>query len=383
MYNTVIDDHLFTKMRKTYFLTIFLCLSFSLLGGPLPKDKEAKIIKVFPEADIDKSGDLSIKEIEQVLPELPEKYQEVLTKFLKKVKAKSIPISSNRNKDTKSNISIADFKYGEHERQAFDLYLSESETATPLVVFIHGGGFKKGDKSSFQNNSTLLELLKKGISCASINYRFCYENEAGLLGCLMDSKLALQTLRYHSKKWNIDKDRVVLYGGSAGAGTSLWLGFRDEMADASSENPIERESTRVKGMIAKGVQATYHFERWPEVLKSEKKSASTEAMLMYAKPEEALGKLKATHSIQRELDMLAWLSVDDPAVYVVNGQKDSVINLADPKHRGLSLHHPLHAKALADRAKETGLKNHYIFAKGIDLKSNEEIQILDFILKFI
>src|SRR5687767_13529665 len=42
----------------------------------------------------------------------------------------------------------ADVAYGPHERNKIDLYLAESKTPTPLVLFIHGGGFRAGDKSS-------------------------------------------------------------------------------------------------------------------------------------------------------------------------------------------------------------------------------------------
>src|SRR5512143_3966059 len=39
-----------------------------------------------------------------------------------------------------------DEKYGPHEKQAFDLYLVESNKPTPLFIWIHGGGFQGGDK---------------------------------------------------------------------------------------------------------------------------------------------------------------------------------------------------------------------------------------------
>jgi acetyl esterase/lipase len=42
----------------------------------------------------------------------------------------------------------ADVAYGPHERNKIDLYLAESKAPTPLVLYIHGGGFRGGDKSS-------------------------------------------------------------------------------------------------------------------------------------------------------------------------------------------------------------------------------------------
>ena len=66
---------------------------------------------------------------------------------------------------------VQNAKYGPHERNVLDLWKAESETPTPLVVYIHGGGFRGGDKRSVR--PALLKLcLEAGISVAAINYRF-------------------------------------------------------------------------------------------------------------------------------------------------------------------------------------------------------------------
>jgi hypothetical protein len=367
-------------MRWIFLIFLILSCPLVVLGVVIPKDKAAKILKAYPEADTDENGELSFEELEKAIPQLPQKFQKPVQAYVKRVRAQQ---KGSNSSNLAPKASLLNYEYGAHERQVFDLYLADSENPTPLVLFIHGGGFKKGDKSKYAKNSLLKQLLDKGISCAATNYRFFNQNEAGLLGCMMDSKRALQTIRYHAEKWNIDKDRILLYGGSAGAGTSMWIGFRDEMANSESEDPIERESTRVKGIVATAIQATYHFERWPEILNSKNKPEPQEKNEMYASPANALLALNASHSIQRELDHLEWLSSDDPPLYVVNQQKDSQLDLSNPKHRGPSLHHPLHAKAIADQAERVGLKDCYIYAPGIQLKPHEDIDILEFILKYI
>ena len=63
-----------------------------------------------------------------------------------------------------------DISYGPYERNVIDLYLAQSEDPSPLYVFIHGGGFRGGDKSNIPPE--LLEgFLEMGISVAAINYR--------------------------------------------------------------------------------------------------------------------------------------------------------------------------------------------------------------------
>ena len=116
-------------------------------------------------------------------------------------------------------------KYGSHPRNNFDIWLSESEKPTPLVIYIHGGGFVGGDKSKYHTSEDLVRFLDSGVSVAVINYRFMNEKPYGILGSLNDSKRCVQYIRYHSEKYNIDKNRIACSGGSAGAGTSVcgWL----------------------------------------------------------------------------------------------------------------------------------------------------------------
>src|SRR3954452_14394278 len=65
---------------------------------------------------------------------------------------------------------LADVKYGPHQRNVLDLWKAKSDRPTPLVVFIHGGGFRQGDKSQL-SPGLLTPCLDAGISVAAINYR--------------------------------------------------------------------------------------------------------------------------------------------------------------------------------------------------------------------
>jgi len=71
---------------------------------------------------------------------------------------------------------------------------------------------------------------------------------------------------YVMQSLNIEPENVAMYGVSAGAGASLWLGTHDELADAEAEDPILRESTRIKAVGALVTQSTYDIIDWEEVL---------------------------------------------------------------------------------------------------------------------
>lgn len=143
--------------------------------------------------------------------------------------------------------TMANVPYGTHERQVLDFYKAKSTRPTPLLFFIHGGGWVAGDK---KNPGGLDQCLKAGISVVSINYRYSWQAQiAGVnppvKAPLEDAARALQFVRSKAKEWNIDKERIGATGGSAGACSSLWLDFHPEMADPKSDDPISHESTRL------------------------------------------------------------------------------------------------------------------------------------------
>lgn len=107
----------------------------------------------------------------------------------------------------------------------------------------------------------LVDMLKSGISVASIEYRFIPEATADgvvppVKAPLHDAARALQFIRNHATEWNIDKARIAASGGSAGACTSLWLAFHNDLADPDSEDPVARESTRLLTAAVTGAQTT-------------------------------------------------------------------------------------------------------------------------------
>jgi acetyl esterase/lipase len=150
--------------------------------------------------------------------------------------------------------TFKDVNYGPHERNVLDFWQAKSEKPTPVVVYIHGGGFVAGDKSSV-NAAMLKVCLDAGISCAAINYR--YTTTAPFPGPMHDSARAIQFIRSKATEWNIDPKRIAAYGGSAGAGISMWLAFHDDLANPHSEDPVLRQSSRLTCAGSIGGQSTY------------------------------------------------------------------------------------------------------------------------------
>jgi acetyl esterase/lipase len=157
--------------------------------------------------------------------------------------------------------TLAGVRYGDHERHVLDFWRAESDQPTPVAFVIHGGGWTGGSKERLDRFADAGALLKAGISVVAINYR--YTSHAGAAGIdppvrapLHDAARALQFVRHKATQWNLDKARIGAAGGSAGACSSLWLAFHDDLADPKSDDPIARESTRLWCAAVTGAQTT-------------------------------------------------------------------------------------------------------------------------------
>ena len=269
-------------------------------------------------------------------------------------------------------------KYGEHQRNNFDIWLAKSNNPTPLVIYIHGGGFVGGDKSKYYDSKDLVRFLDAGVSVAVINYRFMNEAPYGILASMNDSKRCLQYIRYHSKKYNIDKSKIACTGGSAGAGTSLWLAFNNNMAESENADPVLRESTCLTCAGAFATQSTYDICLWSELLGLPKKETSKDkfgiARAFGFKSAENIDFKKETE-IRANLDFLNQMNENSSPFFVFNKQVGGI-----PTNEDELNHHPLHAKALKNRAKEVGVEA-IVYAPEIGIVDESGKDLVDFFLE--
>ena len=254
--------------------------SFPIFGSPLDKE----ILKIKPQADRNGDGKLSDAEKETLIKMIISRFprsdsdgdgtlsEKELEKVIKiataRAKTQGGRKSGKENDQGKKQTSPthANVKYGDHERNVFDIWLAENSKPTPLAIFIHGGGFRAGSKEKLSRD-VLKKLLKAGISVASINYRYL-SIETPLPTSHHDARRALQFMRSKAKEWNLDKSRVAAFGGSAGAQICMWLAFSDDMAKPKSKDRIERESTRLTCVATTGGQTTLDVNFWQDKIAS-------------------------------------------------------------------------------------------------------------------
>lgn len=202
---------------------------------------------------------------------------------------------------------LKDVAYGKHPRQVLDFYQAKSDEPTPVVFYIHGGGWRGGDKKTNPNS-----FLAKGISVVATNYRYIQNGvEEGVKppvkAPLEDAARALQFIRSKAAEWNLDKTRIGATGGSAGGCSSLWLAFHDDLADPDSDDPIARESTRLYCAAVNGAQVSLD----PKELR--------EWMPNYRYGAHAFGLPNIQALIDNREDVLEWIKEYSPIEHVSKG----------------------------------------------------------------
>lgn len=104
--------------------------------------------------------------------------------------------------------------YGEDRLQAV-LYWPGSSANAPLVVFVHGGGWSRGDMRMMQGSDKLEHWQAAGYAVASVNYRLV--PDATVEQQAADVATALAYLKGNARRLGFDDERIALMGHSAGA----------------------------------------------------------------------------------------------------------------------------------------------------------------------
>ncbi|MSU79306.1 MAG: alpha/beta hydrolase [Gemmataceae bacterium] len=247
--------------------------------------------------------------------------------------------------------TYASVPYGKHERQVLDFYQAKSDKPTPVVLFIHGGGWQGGDKNGVGNVKQFHDV---GISVAAINYRYVKNGvelkiEPPVKAPLDDAARALQFIRSKASEWNIDKKRIGATGGSAGGCSSLWLAFHDDMADPKSEDPIARESTRLYCAAVNGAQTSLDPKELKEWMPNYTYGAHAFGLKDLKAVEDSREKIQKW---MKEYSPIEHVSKDDPSIGLyyggVKGAKKGESH-PDPTHS------PMLGLLLAERLKSAGV----------------------------
>ena len=213
--------------------------------------------------------------------------------------------------------SLKDLPYvsGGHQRQKLDLHFHpEGKSRRPLVIWIHGGGWRAGSK----DRCPALFLLEQGYAVASINYRL--SQHAIFPAQIQDCKSAIAWLRQNAEKYNLDPDRFGVWGSSAGGHLSALVG--------TSANVRHLEPTGAEADASR-VQAVCDWFGPTDVLKMNNQAGEKGVLDHDAadSPESQLvgGAIQENREQARKLNPIEYLSADDPPFLIMHGDRDFLV----------------------------------------------------------
>ncbi len=104
----------------------------------------------------------------------------------------------------------------------------------PVVIWLHGGGWFTGDRTLAPDLDE--RARRTGLAYASIEYRL--SPEARFPAQIIDVREAVRFLRSHADRWNLDPERIGLWGSSAGAHLAALAGATGHVARWEGEDPV-------------------------------------------------------------------------------------------------------------------------------------------------
>ncbi|MEO6181841.1 MAG: alpha/beta hydrolase [Verrucomicrobiota bacterium] len=277
------------------------------------------------------------------------------------------------NAATNDSVILPDFrdlKYGPHERNVLDLWLAKSAKSAPLLVYIHGGGWRGGDKSVIPP-PLLKFMLEHGVSVASINYR--YSDAAKLPAPVHDAARAIQFLRSKAKEWHLNKNRIAATGASAGACSSLWLAYHDDLANPKSDERVERESSRLCAVV--GVSGQTSID--PEVIVGWVGDQVIDHGMIWtavgAKSRDEMKTRSAEYrKLYQEFSPINHVTRGDPPVMLLYPTPSSL----PAPNPGTAIHHAMFGIKLKEKCDAVGTVCEIRYAKGPDQSAPESCEFL-------
>lgn len=188
-----------------------------------------------------------------------------------------------------------------------DLYLPKSDTPTPVVIHIHGGGFTHGSKESQWDFRTFFNM---GFAVANVAYRLA--GTAPAPAAIEDVRCAMAYLVQYANELNIDLTKMVTRGSSAGGHLALMAGLLCQSDTFSNHCP--NAYAKVAAII--DVSGPADLTTWEAMKKANKASRAW------------LGGKENDTGFVRSLSPIAYVNKNSPPVFIAHGNADRTVPYA-------------------------------------------------------
>jgi acetyl esterase/lipase len=210
--------------------------------------------------------------------------------------------------------------------QKLDAYFPNSGGPWPVFLYVHGGGWNKGDKAE---GAGWKFLNAQGYLVVSVNYRLAAYN-VKFPAMIEDVKCAVRYLRTQAVQYNLDSKRIGALGASAGGQLVALLGTSDKSAGWDVGEYLD-QSSRVQAVVAEAV-----FSDFTQTI------YNSMQMPIYF----AFGDFPGTTSkIDTAASPVTYITPDDPPVLILHGEKDGL----SPVEQAVTLDTKLKAAGISSK----------------------------------
>ncbi len=239
--------------------------------------------------------------------------------------------------------------YGNGSRQQLDLLLPGNQPLSGILLFFHGGAFISGDKASVFDDAlveTIQTILDADIAVVSANYRFLDSPDAmGVLSAMEDGAAVISFIEGLASDLQLPSNKIILAGGSAGAGIAQWNAFR------------ESTNSQVQGVIALEAQSSYNLYEWETVFPGFSLDATRQEYPILDQLFFQFYGGIPTDELLGILDYRAAIDANDPPLYLLNQQGgQEVFNAQGDLDIDVLFHSFRHADYLRLKAIQEGLE---------------------------
>ena len=314
------------KIKKTIFMfgkfvpyTGLFILIFSTLLKSNEKTSEndeklKKMLNKYPQADTNNDGILTQEEARKARKSYMDKKNKKKKKGRRKLK---IPEGYT--------MKTIVYREGEFKRawQMNLVYETDNKELRPGIVFVHGGGWKSGDKDKFAHYA--IKYAQKGYITISPAYRLLHE--APISVSIEDVKNAVRWFRAHAKEYYLDPDRIGAYGNSAGAHLVSMLGLTRPKDNLEGDGTFLDHSSKVQAVTASATPSDFSLFK-----KKKTKSRSPDST----------DKERAERN--KKISPISYVHKDAPPFLLIHGTADKTVNIK-------------HGDSLVEALKKAGAKD--------------------------
>ena len=272
-------------------------------GAISRSEAKGRMLANFDQVDQDSSGLIDQDELLQLFKRLREAREPTLSGSSAVQASTAVPDSV----ELQENVA---YREG-NEKWTLDLMLPKNpdDELRPVLVFIHGGGWRNGDKTGGVWREYPLEYAARGYVCASINYRLV--DEGTILDCIADCKCAVRWLRAHAEKFSIDVNKFGAYGNSAGAHLVAMLGLSFAQDELEGDGPHRECSSAVQAVCCSATPT--NFRLWGE----EVRSGDGRAAALFGEED--------TEKVMELASPVSYVTGSSPPFLMVHGTADTTV----------------------------------------------------------